>query len=333
MVPNRMPDGEIHEHDIKVDLLRKIDIFSRLREYELDIIAKYSRFINVGKGKPIFSQGSASNRMYIIRSGRVGIIKNDNDENIDLACIIKGESFGELDLLSGSNRSAAAFAEEDSMLLAFPGENMSLQEVLDRHPYISAMMLYKFLSIISGRIYQVRKMVNEKTRWLQDLRKQLLSDKLTGLFNETFIKEELSGLLPSCGEVSSLLIIKPDNFKEINDKFGHAAGDSVLMLMSIFLQSVLGENDIAARFRGDEFAAVLADKGGKEAVETARELMKTYHDMDLGAILKKTGFRITVSIGIAVYPLHADNSDDLAKLSYDRMLEGRLSGGNAIISS
>jgi len=174
-------------------------------------------------------------------------------------------------------------------------------------------------------------MLYDKTHWLQDLRKQLLCDKVTGLYNEVFLKEDFVNLLPEIGKNAALLMIKPDNFKEINDGFGHEAGDQVLNLMAIFLHSELRENDIGIRFRGDEYAAILIDTDRVNAAKTAEGLRSSFRNMDLSGITGPAGISIRISIGIAMYPDDTDNSTDLVKIAHEKMMTARSQGGDKII--
>ncbi len=315
----------------KVALLRKVDIFSDLREYELDVIAKYSEFIKLKKGEPIFSQGSSAHELYVVESGRVGIISLDKDD-ARIAQITADESFGEFDFLGRIERSAAAFAEEDSQLLKFPAIKYTPEELFHEHPVIFARLLYRLLGVVSGRIWNVNKMLYDKTHWLQDLRKQLLCDKMTGLYNQIFLKEDFVNLLPEIGKNAAVLMIKPDNFKDINDGFGHEAGDQVLNLMAIFLQSELQENDIGVRFRGDEYTAILLDTDRKKAVERAGDLRSTFYNMDLSGITGSAEIRIKVSVGIAMYPDDTLSSADLVRIAHENMMTARGQGGDKTIS-
>ncbi|HPS87118.1 MAG TPA: GGDEF domain-containing protein [Spirochaetota bacterium] len=315
----------------KVALLRKVDIFSQLLEYELDVIAKYSEFIKLKKGQAIFSQGSSANELYVVESGRVGIISFENDD-ARIAQITANESFGEFDFLGRIERSAAAFAEEDSQLLKFPAIKYTPDELFHEHPVIFARLLYRLLGIVSERIWSVNNMLYDKTHWLQDLRKQLLCDKMTGLYNQIFLKEDFVNLLPSIGKNAALLMIKPDNFKDINDGFGHEAGDQVLNLLAIFLQSELQENDIGVRFRGDEYAAILIDTDRGHAVAKAEDLRTTFYNIDLTGITGEAGITIKVSIGIAMYPDDTENSADLVTIAHEKMMTARGKGGDIIIS-
>ena len=318
-------------HEEKIELLRKNDIFSQLREYELDIIARYCEFINFTKGEVVFSHGSVADGLYIVDKGRIGIISVESDDDVMIAQIESGESFGELDFLGRCPRGTAAFSEEDSVLLRFPKEGYKSEDIFMKHQYVSAMMLYRLLGIISERIWRVNNLLYEKTNWLQDLHKQLLFDKMTGLYNQTFFKEDFMNLIPDLGNNVAVLMIKPDNFKEINDRYGHDAGDQVLNIMAIFLQSELREHDIGIRYQGDEFAAILANTDKNEAIIRAKEISNTFKAIDLTRIVGSNALRIEVSIGIALYPDESDNSRMLGEIAHKKMFHARELGGDTII--
>ncbi len=314
----------------KVNLLRKLDIFTGFREYELDIIANYSEFINTKKGDVIFKAGSPANELYAVDKGRVGIINVNEDAEI-IAQITNHESFGELDLFGKTQRKVTAFCEEDTMLLRFPSRNNSLDTICHKNPYFFANILFKLLGIISERIWNVNKLLFEKSHWLNDLHKQLLCDKMTGLYNQNFLKEDFINLLPDLGRSAALLMIKPDNFKEINDRFSHETGDKALNMMAIFLQSELNENEIGIRYRGDEYAAILMNCSKSLAKSRAENIKQTLSEMDLTNLLGSDELNIQISMGIAMYPGDTDNSQKLVNLAHQKMMQARESGGNVII--
>ncbi len=318
-------------HEEKIELIRKSDIFSQLREYELDIIARYSEFNRFSKGQTVFGHGSPADELYIVDKGRIGIICVEDEDDVRIAQIVSGESFGELDFLGRTSRNAAAFAEEESILLRFPARGHNADDIFMKHVYLSALMLYRLLGIISERIWRVNDLLFEKTNWLRELHKQLSFDKMTGLFNQTFIREDFINLIPDLGNKAALLMIKPDNFKEINDRYGHDAGDRVLNLIAIFLQSDLKENDIGIRYRGDEFAAILANADKDEAVRRATEISNTYKAIDLTGLIESCTIKLEVSIGIALYPSDSVSSKALVETAHKRMMHARELGGDTII--
>jgi diguanylate cyclase (GGDEF)-like protein len=154
---------------------------------------------------------------------------------------------------------------------------------------------------------------------------------MTGLYNQTFFKEDFMNLIPDLGNNVAILMIKPDNFKEINDRYGHDAGDQVLNIMAIFLESELREHDIGIRYQGDEFAAILASTDKNEAINRAKEISKTFKAIDLTRIVGSNALRIEVSIGIALFPDETDNSRMLGEIAHKKMFHARELGGGTII--
>ncbi|MBN2038744.1 MAG: GGDEF domain-containing protein [Spirochaetes bacterium] len=318
--------------DEKIQLLRNASLFSKLREVELEIVAAYSEYYPFKKGEVIFNEGGNAEELYVIKEGEILITRQKkNKGSIDVARLISNEFFGELNLFVRTPRTATATAIRDTTLLTFPMKEVDFKDVLQKHPEISARILHKFLAIIAGRIRNTNTMISEKTPWIRDLRRQLFSDKLTGLYNRTYVEEDLVSLLPKYGESTSLIMIKPDNFKEINDKFGHDAGDKVLRLIAIFLQSILRESDIGIRYRGDELAALLPDTETGSAMKMAEDIRSTITEMDISNATDGKLAKITVSVGVATYPYHATNSIMLADRAHEKMFEAREKGGNRII--
>ncbi len=314
----------------KIDLLKNVEIFTPLKNSELDIIARYSEYLQFKKGDVIFAQDNESDGLFVIEKGRVGIIRRESRDEFRIAQIASGESFGELDFFGKNSRSATSFAETDTAVLKFPGSGHRSDLIFQKHSEISARMLLKLHSIISERIRMINNHLNEKTRWLQDLRKQLYQDKITGLYNREFLNEDFIKQLPDPGKDAAFIMIKPDNFKVINDKYGHTAGDNALNLISIFFQSELGENDIGIRHRGDEYAALLADTNREKAVKRAKEIGSAIKSINLTGITGSDPIKISVSMGIALYPLNTTNSRSLVDIAYNRMMKARNSGGNRI---
>lgn len=315
----------------KVGLLKKASVFSLLKENELEVVARYSEYQTFKKCQVLFNEGSFGDELFVVEYGEI-LISKQTAENVqrDIARFIEGECFGELDLFERAPRSATAIAEKDSKLLVFPMKGIQFTDVLQNHPEISAHILHTLLAIIAGRIRRTNRVISEKSQWIQDLRKQILNDKLTGLYNRTFLEEDFRELL-SEHDQTGILIIKPDNFKIINDKYGHDAGDNTLRIMADTVKSSLREGDIAVRYRGDEFAIVLPDTDKDTAISFSEKLKTALYMIDLSEILKAAGFKITTSIGIAIYPHHSDDHIVLTKKAYDKMLEARNSGGDKVL--
>ena len=315
-----------------VGLLRGVELLSTLSDQELEIVGLHSQTVRFARGSLIFTEGSPGHDFYVLRDGEVLISRRRGGDDIDIAQFIAGESFGEWDMIGDTERTATAVAMKDSTLLVVPREGFTFPMFLQKYPKMSARMLHKLLAIIARRIRTTQGLITEKTPWVRTLRKQVHGDKLTGLYNRDYLFEESESLFGR-GDAGALMIVKPDNFKELNDAFGHDAGDRILVLISIFLQSALRDTDVALRYGGDEFAAVLPGAGRDAAIAAAREAGAAIGDIDLEGVTGERGSRLRVSIGIALCPDHGTDSRALAECARERMLRARGMGGNRIIAA
>jgi diguanylate cyclase len=320
------------ENRVKIELLKGVSLFAKLKERELGVVAENSGFYSYRKGDVIFHEGAFGDGLYVIREGEVLITKKRGEnETINIAQFIAGECFGEMDLLENKRMTATASAETDTLLLLFPARGIRFQDVLALHPDISASILHELMAVIAGRIRSTNRLISEKSKWVNELKHQLYYDKLTGLYNRTFLDEEFPRQIEEYGPETSIIMIKPDRFKAINDTCGHEAGDKALRLIAFSIKSQIRERDVAARFRGDEFSVILPGTGIDEALNFARQMLKLLAALNFDHITGG-GFDTTVSIGVAAYPLHAGNSKELVEICFNRMFAARESGGDRIIS-
>jgi diguanylate cyclase (GGDEF)-like protein/PAS domain S-box-containing protein len=144
-----------------------------------------------------------------------------------------------------------------------------------------------------------RQLEHERTAAEVRLRHMADHDALTGLYNRRRFEEELDRHIAHgrrYGMSGALLMLDLDNFKRVNDEFGHRAGDRVLTAVAVVLRHRLRESDIVARFGGDEFAVLMPVGGLPEATELA-ELLAGAIRAD---VLTPAG-ELSASVGIALF--------------------------------
>ncbi len=315
----------------KITLLKKVDVFSQFADDELEVISRYSEYRGYSRGDEIFREGSRGTELFVVSKGQVLItVKTEGEKQRDVARYLPGESFGELSLFEESPRTATATAEDETSLLVFPMEGITFTGILEKHAYISAQMLHKLLAMISGRIRRTNSLISERTQWVQELRKQILNDKLTGLYNRTFLEEEFVTRLPEFGERVSVLALKPDNFKAINDTCGHDAGDRVLRMLADAVRNKISSGDIPVRYRGDEFMVILPEQAAEQAMKKAESLNVSLQKVDTSQATGGKHIPITVSMGIAQFPDDAGDGRKLLESAFSKMWEARESGGDRI---
>lgn len=164
----------------------------------------------------------------------------------------------------------------------------------------------------------------------ETLAHQASHDSLTGLPNRAFFEGRLIRALRSAAKINekvAVLFLDSDRFKDINDNFGHAAGDAVLVAVAERVRAQLREDDLVARLGGDEFAILLAPL--HKAEDAQRIADKIIASMDKPIPLPgNTQVLTSLSIGIAIYPDHGAtpgallNAADAAMYQAKRLSQG-----------
>ncbi len=160
-------------------------------------------------------------------------------------------------------------------------------------------------------------------------RQQAISDHLTGLFNRQGFEAILDLQIREAdrnGSELACLFIDLDRFKAINDNLGHAAGDAVLKQFTLKLEPLLTALDSASRLGGDEFAILLAgDKVEERALEFCERICAI---LDTPFEIAGNSIRLSASIGMAVYPLHASSASELLQNADMAMYTRKRTGKN-----
>ncbi|WP_447788232.1 diguanylate cyclase domain-containing protein [Pseudomonas farris] len=164
----------------------------------------------------------------------------------------------------------------------------------------------------------------------ETLAHQASHDSLTGLPNRAFFEGRLMRALRNAGKLGervAVLFLDSDRFKEINDNFGHAAGDAVLIAVATRVRAQLREEDLVARLGGDEFAILLTPLHKAEDAERIAD--KIIASMEIPIQLPgSTQVLTSLSIGIAVYPDHGVTPGELLDAADAAMYQAkRLSRG------
>lgn len=182
--------------------------------------------------------------------------------------------------------------------------------------------------------------VHLKIKTLQDQLKQanelLLAishtDHLTGLYNRRYLEEVLEREFQRTlrkGNNLAVMIMDIDHFKTVNDTYGHQQGDSVLCKVAALFQRVLRDYDIAARFGGEEFIAVIPEASLSEACKIAERIRKSIEEMKFNVGTKN--IRVTASFGVSACPAEGINSAESMIREADKALySAKINGRNRV---
>ena len=165
--------------------------------------------------------------------------------------------------------------------------------------------------------------VTALTRTKAEMRTKVFTDELTGLGNRRRLLDHLEDLAGQPDARFAVVAIDLDRFKNVNDTFGHLAGDELLGRVSKRLESVLRDGDVATRVGGDEFTLVLPDLDNEEAVGVALrvlEQLRTPVVLSVGTVV------IDASIGVACAPDHGRSPTELLQMADAAMYVAKRDG-------
>lgn len=272
-------------------------------------------------GEIVMREGQPGDLFYIIRSGNAVVFKGDLQSPAILGFRGMGEAIGEMALLENLPRSASVIALDVMTLWAFNRE--AFYRFLQENPNFSI----NLMNMLSSRIRKsdeerMRGYVREKEQVvaLETLSRQATHDPLTGLFNRRYLDQILYGEIAHARQSDSLLGIlmaDVDHFKQINDRYGHKAGDMMLQSVGALMKSCVRSADIVCRYGGEEFVIVMPGASESIVGKCAEEIRSKFEKSSIK--FEDRMIQATISLGVAIYPLHGPNVDEVF-INADRAL-------------
>lgn len=171
-------------------------------------------------------------------------------------------------------------------------------------------------------------------RLRENLRHQSIRDPLTGLYNRRFLEDGLLKQKLRAKQDKTLfavLMLDLDHFKKINDTFGHDAGDAVLKEIGEILEQATKPGDIASRYGGEEFMLLFHDIDLEQAKLRAEQIRLAVSKLQIKYGAQLIG-PITISVGIAIYPLDSDDIEKLIELADKALYAAKKQGRNTVVA-
>jgi diguanylate cyclase (GGDEF)-like protein len=168
-------------------------------------------------------------------------------------------------------------------------------------------------------------------KMLEETKKQSHSDGLTGLFNRRYFDDALQGEMNRVQRYDgcfSVFFIDLDNFKKLNDTYGHQAGDLTLKVVADILQTMKRTEDTACRYGGEELVLILPETEKMNALVIAERIRKRVEETGLEFEGEK--FNVTLSGGIASYPTDGKEAHELVHAADVALYQAKESGRNRI---
>lgn len=231
-------------------------------------------------------------------------------------------------------RVAASLRAEDSTLLGRRMETTAMHR--DRHTFPVELTVTR---VAAGEheepiFYGFVRDISERRRGEEQLAFLAYHDGLTGLPNRIMVEQQVETALARArrgGGATALMFVDLDDFKEVNDRLGHHAGDQLLTAVATRLRSVLRSSDVLARQGGDEFLVLLSDLGDEAAAAAERVGTKLLSALREPFIVAGSETRTTASIGVSLFPADAEDTETLLRHADGAMYEAKAAGGGRVI--
>jgi len=221
--------------------------------------------------------------------------------------------------------------EAKSLLLDAPKiggiVGLGIQSSLDKdsiHSIVIDSILTTLLNLV-GSIKAINK-------YTENLEFYATRDPLTGLFSQRVFRDLLEYEVKRANRHKyefGVLVIDCDNFKPINDTYGHSFGDEFLKSFADLLEESKRDEDILSRYGGDEFTIILPESSEGESYTVAKRILENVEKFELRAP-DGTLTSMTVSIGLAQYPDHATVDKDLFDIADSMMYKAKYEGKNSV---
>jgi diguanylate cyclase (GGDEF)-like protein len=307
--------------DFRRSLLQGIALFRGIDADSLSDLLPQCGRIDVSAGLVLLSPERENHCVYVVLSGRLSVHLGSLDAP-KIADLGPGSCAGEMSLIEDKDPSAFVVAMEPSHLMVI--SHTLLWRMVDR----SHTFCKNLLVVLSERVRSDNEYIASSLGVLRQAERNAQTDALTGLGNRhwmrTMFEREVTRTLHA-NKALCLMMIDVDNFKTFNDRYGHIAGDRVLVAVAEALREFLRPTDLIARFGGDEFAVLLPDLQLNQARQTAERIRQQV----AGLSPQSLSTPITVSIGIADRT-DRDDVGTLVQRADSAMYDAKQAGRNRV---
>jgi diguanylate cyclase (GGDEF)-like protein len=258
----------------------------------------------------------------LLLEGRLEVTHQASDgDEIVLRHLYPGAVAGEMAALDGQSRSATVRARSASRVLLIPAAKF--REFLRKRPEILEQLFWLQLERVRSLTWRVSRTHH-----------RAITDPLTGVYNYGFLRERLAMELERAqltGDSLALVMFDIDHFKSYNDTHGHQEGNRVLVKVAAMLRKTGRRGDVVARYGGEEFVALFYGASASDAWRLAETFRGAVAAQTFAAEGGAPPDRITVSGGVATFPLDAQDDLSLIKAADSRLYEAKEKGRNRTI--
>jgi len=280
------------------------------------------REVSLDAGAVLWSEGDPGDHLVLLVEGRLEVSHHTPDGDvITIRHLYPGAVAGEMAALDGQARSATVRAHTASRVLVIPAA--SFREFLRSRPDVLEQLFWLQVERVRSLTWRVSRTHHKA-----------ITDPLTGLYNYGFFRERLALELERAqltGDPVALAMFDLDHFKQYNDSHGHQEGNRVLQKVAELLRQTGRRGDVVARYGGEEFVALLYGAGASDAWRFAESFRQAVGTAGFAGEESQPLGRVSVSSGLATFPLDAQDDIGLVKAADTRLYQAKEQGRNRTV--
>lgn len=172
----------------------------------------------------------------------------------------------------------------------------------------------------------------KNTTYFEQAQQLAFKDGLTGIFNRRFFELRIAEELERANRYAqnlAVVMLDIDNFKKLNDEFGHLLGDEVLRQVSQILNDSMRKGDVVCRYGGEEFALLLPQASPENAVEAAEKVRRNIEQYHFPGVPR----RVTISCGVAGHPEFGRTRDEIVAAADAALYAAKQAGRNKVVNA
>ena len=307
-----------------LDELSGAEIFKNVDLSQLQDHLSEIRQLEITRGDILLSISRSNEEIHFLVEGELKICLDRNGSN-EIALVLPGDCVGEISIIDDRPPSAYVKATTDSKVISI--NRSVLVEMYQKQTELAA----NLLKLIANRFRQNTAVLTRSVELQREYQDKSERDGLTGIYNRSWMNE----VFPKQIELSrhldqkiSMLLIDADHFKNVNDEFGHRAGDATLVELANSISCCLQESDLLVRYGGEEFVVLMPGASLSQARVISENIRRkvTQTPVTLDDQIK---IEISVSIGIAEANTK-DTVDDLLERTDKGLYQAKQNGRNQI---
>ena len=280
-------------------------------------------------GKPLLIENydTWQNRIDYFKRGVISSI-------VGMPLILDGNVVGVIGIARGAESKDSLLDDDVSVLRQFA--DLAVIAIQNARLYAQAQQEIEFRRKTEVQLRNANQILQLQIEQVELLQRQLqelaVRDPLTELHNRRYLKDVLDLELASHVEADkkvALLMMDCDLLKNINDRYGHKAGDDFLVLIADVIKDNIRSGDIACRYGGDEYVVVMNNTTPDAAFERAESLRKSIEKRQI--YFRNEDVNISVSIGISFYPYHGSTGEELLHRADQALYEAKRRGKNCVV--